>query len=60
MSSFKPYYACSEMDCAQERHGAFVVSRGNRPVMFQFFKEVLNQMPGLVEGTVIESLVITV
>jgi len=44
------------MDCSEESNGGFVVSGRYCPVMLQFFKEVLNQMPGFVEGFVVVAL----
>lgn len=46
------------MDGTQEVGGCFVVARGDGPVLLEPGKEVLDHMPGLVQGVVISALLL--
>lgn len=45
------------MYCAEERDGSFVISCCNSTVLFEFCKEILNQVAAFVEFLVIVALV---
>jgi hypothetical protein len=53
VSSNKPDDASSHINSAEKSLGQFVIAGGNGSVLFEFGKEILNQVTGLVQISVI-------
>lgn len=56
MSSVEPYDRGGEIDRAEEVMRPFIVPCGNGAVVLEFCKEVLDQMPGLIQVFIVVAL----